>query len=271
MLYWLIPLAIIVLFVYLTHPSMNYGKCRRWRGAQFAHRGLHDPGKGIVENTLQAFEAARDAGYGMELDIQFSKDMRVVVFHDDDLLRLTGDPRAVRAVDLAELQAMPLSGRADAHIPTLRQVLDAVDGRVPLLIELKSGRDNPLLCKALMEHLRGYRGEYLVESFDPRIVAWFRFRAPGLTRGQLVCAPEGYRPKASAVAASFMAGLLVNCLGRPDFVAYDANAEHFLPPRLQRGLYRTPMAAWTVRDPALARAVTDRGEMNIFEGKGRIQ
>ncbi|MBQ8111262.1 MAG: glycerophosphodiester phosphodiesterase, partial [Clostridia bacterium] len=262
---WLIPVVAIIALIYLTHPSLRYQKTARWRGQLFAHRGLHDLDDGIVENTLPAFEAARDAGFGMELDIQFSKDGQVVVFHDDDLNRLCGDGRGVGQLTLQELQVLPLAGHADTHIPTLRQVLDAVDGRTPLLIELKNGPKNRQLCEALVELLKDYRGEYIVESFNPLIVAWFRFNAPEVVRGQLVESMQGYRPAVSAAAGFCMAGLLLNFLARPDFVAYDANAQRFFSPRFQRFMYRTPMAAWTVRDPDLARLVKKRNEICIFE------
>ena len=267
---WLILLVIFLALAFMTHPSLHYAKCQRWRNERFAHRGLHDIKRGLVENTLPAFAAARDAGFGMELDIRFSKDMELVVFHDDDLLRLAGDARRVRQLTLEELKAIPLAGIDSARIPTLREVLDLVDGKTPLLIELKSGPDNARLCQALMDMLADYRGEYIVESFNPLIVAWFRFHAPQVVRGQLVGPLRIYRPTVNGIAAFFMAGLMANFVSRPDFVAYDANALRFFSPHLQRFLFRTPMAAWTVRDPALAALIQKRGEISIFEGEGRI-
>ena len=267
---WLILLVIFLALAFMTHPSLHYAKCQRWRNERFAHRGLHDIKRGLVENTLPAFAAARDAGFGMELDIRFSKDMQLVVFHDDDLLRLAGDARRVRQLTLEELKAIPLAGIDSARIPTLREVLDMVDGKTPLLIEMKSGPDNARLCQALMDMLADYRGEYIVESFNPLIVAWFRFHAPQVVRGQLVGPLRIYRPTVNGIAAFFMAGLMANFVSRPDFVAYDANAQRFFSPHLQRFLFRTPMAAWTVRDPALAALIQKRGEISIFEGEGRI-
>ena len=266
---WLILLIAFAVLAYMTHPSMRYGKCRRWRGAMFAHRGLHDLRAGVVENTLPAFVAARDQGFGMELDIRFTKDGQVVVFHDDDLLRLAGDPRKVRQLTLEALKAIPLAGIDVARVPTLREVLDTVDGRTPLLIELKSSRGNYRLCRALMDMLADYRGEFIVESFNPLIVAWFRFRAPQVVRGQLVGPMQSYRPTVNATVAFCMAGLLANFISRPDFIAYDANAQRFFSPHFQRFMFHTPMAAWTIRDPALEAVIKARGEMRIFEGAGR--
>ena len=262
---WLILLAIAAVSAFFTCPNLNRRSMARWRGTAFAHRGLHNADQGIVENTLPAFEAACQAGCGMELDIQFSRDGHVVVFHDDTLLRLTGDPRRVDAVDLHELQAFRLLGVADARIPTLREVLARVNGRTPLLIELKNGRNNPKLCRMLMEQLRDYPGEYIVESFNPLIVAWFRKNAPQVVRGQLVCPLKEYLPQANRVSGFFMAGLLLNFLGRPDFVAYNVNAQRFFSPHVQRGVFHTPMAAWTVRDEGVQRLVERRGEISIFE------
>ena len=266
---WILLAIALAARAFLTHPSMNYVKSRRWQGERFAHRGLHDLKKGVVENTMAAFEAARDAGFGMELDIQFSADMQVVVFHDDDLLRLAGDARKVCQLTMDELKAIPLGGIDDARAPTLREVLDAVDGKTPLLIELKSGRNNSGLCRALMDSMEAYKGEFLVESFNPLIVAWFRFHTPQVVRGQLVGPMPSYRPTGNGIAAFCMAGLLANFISRPDFIAYDANAQRFFSPHFQRFMFRTPMAAWTVRDQTTAALIRKRGEMIIFEGDGK--
>ena len=165
---------------------------------------------------------------------------------------------------LEELRALPIAG-TDARMPTLREVLDAVDGRVPLLIELKNGGHNRQLCEALMAHLEGYPGEYIVESFNPLIVMWFRRHARHVARGQLVDALPGYMPAVDWFSGFCLAGLLLNFLGRPDFVAYNVAAPRFFTPHFQRFLFRTPMAAWTVRDEQTAALAQRRGEICIFE------
>ena len=262
---WMIALAVAAALVFMTRPGFRRSRVKPWRMQKFAHRGLHDIGAGVVENTIPAFEAACAEGYGIELDIQFSRDMQVVVFHDDDLKRLAGDPRRVFACDLQTLRSFPLAGFETARIPTLREALDCVNGRTRLLIELKSGPRNPQLCRALMEHLKDYPGEYVIESFNPLIVGWFRRNAPQVVRGQLVCPMKHYIAKASRISGLFMSGLLLNCIGRPDFVAYDANAARFFSPHFQRFVYRTPMAGWTVRTPEMEALIEHRGEMSIFE------
>lgn len=266
---WILLLVILIALAYLTCPCLDRKRTLRWKGQPFAHRGLHDLDAGVVENTLPAFEAARDAGYGMELDIQFSKDMQVVVFHDDDLQRLCGDPRKIWDVPLDELRALTLAGVPGARIPTFREVLDAVGGKAPLLIELKNGPFNRQLCEALVEIIKNYPSEYIVESFNPLIVAWFRRNAPEVVRGQLVDALPSYRPVVNSVAAFCMSGLLFNFLTRPDFVAYNVSALRFFSPHFQRAMFRTTLAAWTVRDPQTAALVKSRGEISIFEAGGR--
>lgn len=256
---------LLALAAFLTAPNMKRSRMARWRGQRFAHRGLHDAAQGVVENTLPAFDAACRADYGIELDIQFTADGEVVVFHDDDLRRLAGDRRMVRDVMLDELRGMPLSGVESARVPTLNEVLACVNGRVPLLIELKNGRRNADLCRALMEKLKYYPGEYIVESFNPLIVMWFRRHAPQVVRGQLVCGMKGYRETVRPVPAFCMAALLFNAFARPDFVAYDANDARFHTPRFQRTLYHTPLAAWTVRTLPQAKLAAERDEICIFE------
>ena len=261
---WAILLAAFFLMVFMTHPNRHRSRMKPWLHQRFAHRGLHGQ-NGIVENTLPAFEAACAAGYGIELDIQLTADGRLAVFHDDTLERMCGIKKRVSACTMAELQALRLCGAPNARIPTLEEVLRCVGGRVPLLIELKNGPGNNRLCAALMAQLRDYPGPYLVQSFSPLIVGWFRRNAPQVVRGQLVCPIHNYIAQASRISGFFMAGLMLNCIGRPDFVSYDAATPRFFSHHFQRFMFRTPMAAWTVRTPELARLIEARGEICIFE------
>ena len=256
----LILIALLILFILA--PSR---KCRRadpWRGTAFAHRGLH--GGEIPENSLEAFDAACRAGFGIELDVQLSKDGCVVVFHDDTLVRMTGDPRRVDETDLSDLRALRLDGKA--QIPTFEEVLARVAGRVPLLVEIKNGKRNAELCEKTVALLKKYDGAYVTESFNPLILRWLKKNAPEIIRGQLVGPKKDYlESDFSLWLAAALSTLSLNFLARPDFVAYDVSLR-FAAPRIQRALFRTPMAAWTVRDEATFRACKDRGEMPIFEG-----
>ena len=185
-----------------------------------AHRGLHDMEKGIPENSLAAFNAACEAGYGSELDVQLTKDGQVVVFHDDDLKRVCGVDARVDSKTLEELEELKLNG-TEQGIPLFAEVLAAVNGRTPLIVELKSGPNNDELCEKTYQLLAGYEGEYCVESFDPRIVRWFRINAPEIVRGQLACPPEHYGKDADKTTSFLMGNCLMNFMGRPHFIAYE--------------------------------------------------
>ena len=216
----LIPAGLLALPILLLAPGRGGKKNAPFRGRNFAHRGLHTPDKQIPENSLPAFDRAAAAGYGMELDVQLSRDGQVVVFHDDDLKRVCGREERVDALTWPELHTLSLCGTAE-RIPLFSQVLETVDGRTPLIVELKSGRRNRELCRKTLSLLRGYAGEACIESFDPRIVAWFRFHAPELLRGQLAQPPSRYRAAGHPPLMSFLLGnTLFNFAARPQFIAY---------------------------------------------------
>lgn len=257
--------AVVLLAAFLIAPSPKR-RAVQWKGTAFAHRGLH--GRGITENTLEAFEKACHAGVGIELDVQLSKDGEVVVFHDDDLKRMVGDERHVDQVDLAELRKMELVG--GGGISTFAEVLKCVNGRVPLLVEIKTGKRNAELCEKTMALLAAYRGAYVVESFNPLILRWLKKHAPAVVRGQLVGERASYLASQTPTVALLLSMLALNFLARPDFVAYDVSAKEFSAPRIQRALFHTPMAAWTVRDEETFRACIERGEMPIFEHLDRF-
>ena len=152
-----------------------------------AHRALHDPAAGRPENSLSAVRAAVGRGYGIEIDLQLSRDGVAMVFHDYDLGRLTGQSGAVAQRTAAELQAIPLLG-GDDGIPTLAQVLETVAGRVPLLIELKDqdgalGPNEGALPEAAVAALAGYDGPVALMSFNPHSMAVCARLAPHLPRG----------------------------------------------------------------------------------------
>lgn len=258
----IVLLIILALVLFLIAPSGKRRRAEKWKGTAFAHRGLH--GGSVCENTLPAFDKACAAGFGSELDVQLSADGEVVVFHDDTLERLTGDKRRVDEVKLSELKRMKLPG--GGNIPTFSEMLKTVSGRTPLLVELKNGKRNDELCEKTLKKLREYEGEYIIESFNPLILMWFRKNAPEIIRGQLVSPKSGYQPQFKNTVAFVLSNLCLNFLGRPDFIAYDGNAEKFISPKIQRTLFKTPMAVWTIKDPQRHHEALDMGEMPIFEG-----
>ena len=147
-------LLLIALILFLIAPACGKRRAEHIRGAKYAHRGLHNAQ--VSENTLAAFERACQAGYGIELDVQLSRDGHVVVFHDDDLRRMTGDPRRVDEVDLSELQSLPLPD--GSRIPAFAEVLACVAGRAPLLVEIKNGKRNSELSAEYGLYRQDYCG-----------------------------------------------------------------------------------------------------------------
>ena len=209
-------------------------------GFEYAHRGLFDTEKGILENTLAAFENAVKHGYGMELDVQLSRDGVVVVCHDGDLMHVYGKESVIKDLDYAQ---MPF-------LPTLEQVLHLVDGQTPIIVELKHYDRIYLLAEKVRDLLKGYQGAYAVESFEFRIVRWFLKNAPEILRGQLIS--KGFH--------------VCQCLlSKPDFIAVRIGSEKSLWMRLARGLFHPVTVAWTVRTPAQLEAAKACYTLHIFE------
>ena len=189
-------------------------------GANFAHRGLHSRDKTVPENSLEAFRLAAREGYGIELDVQLSKDGQVVVFHDDTLDRVCGVHARVDEKTYEELKQLSLCG-TEHTIPLFTDVLAVIRGRGPLIVELKTGRRNRELCEKTYALLESYRGDVCIESFNPFIVTWFRFHAPDLVRGQLAMPRKRYAGEGfSKLQAFALSHTLFNFLARPQFIAY---------------------------------------------------
>lgn len=228
----------------------------------FAHRGLFSADQSTPENSLPAFRAAVLAGFGVELDVQLSKDKVVVVFHDDNLKRVCGVDARVDAYSFDELQQLALLNTKE-RIPTFSDVLAAIDGKIPMIVELKSGGDWKTLCEKTLALLTQYKGDYCVESFHPRLVRWFYQNAPQILRGQL---SEAYRFSKKYVPwyqSLMMSRLLTNVLAHPQFIAY-----HIGPKCLSVRICEAMGAmrvAWTARPTDDHAKLTKRNDAIIFE------
>lgn len=229
----------------------------------YAHRGLHDNATDAPENSLRAFKKAVDAGFGIELDVQMSKDKVPVVFHDFTLKRICGAEGKVCEYTYAELQRLSLCG-TDQRIPKFEEVLRLVDGRVPLIVELKIELTDLSVCGAADALLKGYKGRYCIESFNPLGVFWYRRHRREIARGQLSDAflPEG---EYKGVLYFLLQNLLLNWLGKPDFVAYNHKYPNILSRRLCRGLYRNTAAAWTIKSQTQLDEARKHFDMYIFD------
>lgn len=256
-------LFISVLILFLIAPSRGAKEMRKvFMHRNLAHRGLHTKDKSTPENSLSAFKAAVEAGYGIEFDLQLSKDEQVVVFHDDTLNRVCGIDNRVDFYTFDELQEFSLCGTSE-KIPLFTEVLKTVDGRVPLLIELKNGPRNDLLCKKAYEIMKQYSGEFCIESFSPIIVSWFRKNAPEIMRGQLACSIKEYGNEVSKPIAFLLSNLMLNFLARPHFVAYHIEKRSPLAKLCDRlGAMRF---VWTVRPTCDIEKLCQKNDSLIFE------
>lgn len=241
-------------------PAPDEGRVGWLRGKTYAHRGLH--GNGVPENSPTGFALAIDRGLGIECDVQRTADGHAVVFHDWELDRLTAESGPVIERRAADLAKIALTGGNDC-IPTLRQFLDQVAGRAPLLIEVKSKREvrSAPLCLAVRRALEGYRGQVAVMSFDPRVPRWFARHSPHIVHG-LVVTENGNRTLLAKIRLH-----LAFWQGRPQFFAWDVRdlPSKFVEAQRRRGF---PVLTWTVRSRELAERARDCADGPIAEGAG---
>lgn len=207
----------------------------------FAHRGLHTKDQSIPENSLEAFRQARLKGYGSELDVQLSRDNTVYVFHDDTLKRLTDRNEKLSALSDEEIRTIQIFGHP---IPSLKEVLEEIRGEVPLIIELKSSDNHERLCKKTMEVLNTYTGDYCVESFDPRIVYWFKKNYPEIIRGQLMMRLEDYRSR--KFFGFMIMSLILSLITRPHFHALEKKMASSRFGRWYYRLFSSRLVGWTM-------------------------
>lgn len=227
----------------------------------YAHRGLW--GKDIPENSLSAFEKACENGFGIELDVQLSKDGEVMVFHDYSLERMTGETKKLCDLSLDELKSLFLKD-TDQKIPTFKEVLALVNGRVPLLVELKGESLDSSLCPKVAEILKEYNGDYCIESFNPFLIFNMKKHLPNAYYGQLytnVCRDK----KKYSPLNIFLSLMAFNCIAKPNFIAYNKNTRKSLPVKLTTKFYKAPKFVWTAKGEKEIATAKALGEYPIFE------
>lgn len=154
-----------------------------FKGIPFAHRGLHD-NKKIPENSMAAFKNAVEHGYGIEFDVYLTDEGTLIVHHDPSLKRTCGVKLHPEKIKNADLDKYRLFG-TDERIPLFKDVLAYVNGKVKLIIEVKVTKKYVETCTAVFDALKDYKGEYCLESFDPRAVLFMQEKRPDLLIGQL--------------------------------------------------------------------------------------
>ncbi len=183
-----------------------------------AHRGLHSQDLSVPENSLLAFKKALDRGYSIELDINATKDGIVLAFHDFNLKRLCGVDLNLSDVTYEEIKHLKIH-QTDEKITLLKDVLNLVDGQVPLLIEFKPHGDIHILCESFMKTINDYTGKYAIFSFHPKVVGWFKKHHPDIIRGQIA---EYFKENKDMGRFSkyLLKSMFFNRWTKPDFISY---------------------------------------------------
>lgn len=201
-----------------------------------AHRGLW--GNGLIENSLSAYKNAVDNGYPIEIDLYSSKDGTLFSFHDALLKRMTGAEGLIYEKTAQELKALHLLD-SDEKIPTFDEVLSLVDGKVPLLIELKDQPDKSCVDK-VVERLKDYKGEFAIQSFNPLYIKRVKQLAPEFIRG--ILATKTHSKLLPFIKRQVVKNMLLNFLIKPDFISYSFEDL----PLKKRKVKKTPLITWTI-------------------------
>ncbi len=239
-----------------------------WLKRPIAHRGLHDQAKGIIENSASAVRAAMGAGYAVEVDLQCCAGHMPIVVHDATLDRLTGETGDVATRDAEALCSIPLRGSED-RILSLPALLALVNGRVPLLLEVKSTWTREGKYEAnIALLLASYPGPVAVMSFDPHCVAAFREVSPSLPRGLVAERFDNsdYWSQLSFGQRFAMRNLLTSAFAWPHFIAYDIRTLPAVAPLVAQTVFGLPLLTWTVRTKEEQERALRYADAMIFEG-----
>lgn len=253
-------ICLILLYIYCIFPRFSKKKeLEKYKTYLYAHRGFHNDE--FPENTLPAFDRAKNHGYGIELDVQLTKDNVCVVAHDFHLLRACGVDKQIDELTYEELQQYTVFN-SSYKIPKFEEVLKLVDHKVPLIVEIKQKGGNCQVCIEAQKFLDAYGSNYVVESFNPIAMNWYLKNRPNLIRGQL-SSDHSKDPKMNKVLAWLLKHSITNFLSRPDFMAYDVNYRHEITFSLLNKVMTTVL--WTIKDETTYQEVKKNYDLFIFE------
>lgn len=257
-------LILVILYLFAIRCRSGHPGLKDLQGWNYAHRGLH--GNGVPENSMTAFKAALDHGYGIELDVHLLKDGNLAVMHDSLLNRTTGQPGRIEDLTTGDLKHYHLEGTGET-IPEFMDVLTLYNGKAPLIIELKPVDGNhAALTEAACNMMKTYKGVFCMESFDPRCVAWLYKNRPDIIRGQLT---ENFFKTRSDLPDYLKFALqhcLTNFLCVPDFIAYHfATRNDTISVKLCKKLWKAQTVTWTLRSKEDYDTAVAEGWIPIFE------
>ena len=281
----IITVVLVLLYLLMIMPRI-FGRPSRdpFLGVLYAHRGLHENDSNAPENSMAAFKKAVDAGYGIECDVQLTRDGVPVIFHDFTLARVAryeegcvpsdavvnedgslGVKGKVIDYTYEELQSFHLMNSSE-RIPKFEDFLNLVGGKVPLIVELKIELKDLSVCPAVDKLLSNYKGVYCIESFNPLGVFWYRKNRPEILRGQLSDAFHRDKPEEfKGILYFILTNLMLNILGRPDFIAFNHKYSDCISLRICRRLFGALTAAWTIKSQEQLEANKNKFDMLIFD------
>lgn len=266
---WTVVIVIILLLILwvlaLAPRVRNQPDLTPFKNRFYAHRGYYTEDQSIPENSLPGFYRAVENGFGVELDVHLTKDGHLAVLHDENLKRMCGADVNLSELLCEALKEYHLKGTKE-RIPLFSDVLKVIDGKIPMIIEVKPyGGNIRTLCERLCMELEGYAGVYCVESFDPRAVSWFKKHRPALVRGQLAMGVHRYESQVNHLLAFALSNCLTSFITRPDFIAYCVEDRKNLSFCLCKRLYDVQEVSWTIHTPAVAAEVQKTDGLVIFE------
>lgn len=258
-----VVIILIAIYILLLKGRTTNKDVEKFLAYRYAHRGLHNKPT-VPENSLAAFKAAVDKGYAIEFDVHLMRDNNVAVIHDSSLKRTAGVDLKIEELGTKDLEKFTLE-ESNEKIPTLKQVLELVDGKVPLLIEIKPEGNCSAVTARTVEILKNYKGDYCIESFDPRCILWLRKNAPEIVRGQLTQDFIKANSGLSFLTRLLLTPLVLNCLNRPDFVAVKQSDRKELQIVLSTRLWGIKKFVWTVTNKDDLLMLEKEGFTPIFE------
>lgn len=226
-----------------------------------SHRGLHDEAKQIPENSIAAFKESINNNLAIELDIHILKDGSIVVFHDDNLQRLTGVNEEIKDCSYEDIKDLKLNN-TEEKIPLFTDVLKLIDSQVLLIVEFKTDNKAGVLEEKASEILDNYTGKFIVKSFNPFSVLWFLKNRPQYIRGQLSC--DFKDEKMNFIKKFILKSMFLNYFTKPDFISYGLNS---LPNKSFEKVRKNnrPVLIWTIRSSSDLEKAKNYGDGFIFE------
>lgn len=239
---------ILLLFLYLYTIKPNKKRDMDFLlGYYYSHRGIHDNKGNNPENSLPAFKIALEKGFGIEFDVQVTKDNIPVIFHDNKLLRVCALDSIIKDYTLEELRDIKLFN-SEESIPTLKEVLDIVDGKLPLIVEIKNDTTDVSDTEYIAEVLDKYKGDYVVESFNPLAVTWYKKNRPLIIRGQLSSYfKKSHHSFKRRFRDFFLENLMTNFLTKPDFIAFNHKYKNMTSFRLCKKIFNPLTVTYTIK------------------------